>query len=119
MGNDWYDRGEGAQVTAVSDARTQLLGGSGPGSSPNRLLVSTLGDELKLAGGGKPRVIGVALQDRAAILSSGHMADGAFWFDVKTGNFVSSTFYYRDLPAWAKDFFQCRGKQITHFGRTI
>ena len=38
VANDWYDRDEGVHVTGVSDAQTQLLGGSGPGSSPNRLL---------------------------------------------------------------------------------
>ena len=104
VGNDWYDRDEGVHVTSVSDAKTQLLGGSGTGSSPNRLLVSTIGDELKMASGGKPRVIGVSLKDRAAILPAGHMADGAFWFDPKTGNFVSSSYYYKDLPAWTKEF---------------
>ncbi len=104
VGNDWYDRDEAVRVSSVSDAKTQLLGGSGPGSSPHRLLVSTVGDELKIAGGGKPRVIGVSLKDRGAILPAGHMADGAFWFDPKTGNFVSSTFYYRELPGWAKQF---------------
>src|ERR1039457_4757464 len=36
VANDWYDRDEGAHVTSVGDANTQLLGGSGPGSSPNR-----------------------------------------------------------------------------------
>jgi hypothetical protein len=104
VANDWYDRDEGVHVTSVSDAQTQLLGGSGTGSSPNRLLVSTIGDELKMAGGGKPRVIGVSLKDRAAILPSGHMADGAFWFDPKTGNFVSSTYYYKELPAWVQEY---------------
>jgi predicted AlkP superfamily pyrophosphatase or phosphodiesterase len=104
VANDWYDREEGMHVTSVSDAKTQLLGGSGTGSSPNRLLVSTVGDELKMAGGGKPRVIGVSLKDRAAILPSGHLADGAFWFDVKSGNFVSSSFYYKELPGWAQEF---------------
>src|SRR5450759_1712121 len=49
VANDWYDRDEGVHVTSVSDAKTQLLGGSGTGSSPNRLLVSTIGDELKLS----------------------------------------------------------------------
>ena len=104
VGNDWYDRDEAVRVSSVSDAKTQLLGGSGPGSSPNRLLVSTVGDELKMAGGGKPRVIGVSLKDRAAILPSGHMADGAFWFDPKTGNFVSSSYYYKELPPWVQEF---------------
>ena len=104
VANDWYDRDERARVTSVSDAKTQLLGGTGPGSSPERLLVSTVGDELKIAGGGKPRVIGVSLKDRGAILPSGHMADGAFWFDVKTGNFVSSSYYYKELPRWVSEF---------------
>jgi predicted AlkP superfamily pyrophosphatase or phosphodiesterase len=104
VANEWFDRDEGVHVTSVSDSHTQLLGGSGTGSSPNRLLVSTIGDELKMAGGGQPRVIGVSLKDRAAILPSGHMADGAFWFDTKTGNFVSSTYYYKALPAWVEQF---------------
>src|SRR6202012_5865311 len=25
---------------------------------------------------------------------------GAYWFDGKTGHFVSSTYYFADLPAW-------------------
>jgi hypothetical protein len=104
VANDWYDRDERARVSSVSDARTQLLGASGTGSSPDRLLVSTVGDELKMAWGGKPRVIGVSLKDRAAILPSGHMADGAFWFDPTTGNFVSSSYYFQDLPGWVKEF---------------
>jgi hypothetical protein len=32
------------------------------------------------------------------------MADGAYWFDTNTGNFVSSTFYFPALPAWAEKF---------------
>src|SRR5579871_392475 len=48
VGNDWYDRDEGRTVTSVSDPGTQIVGGrGGAGSSPNRLLVSTIGDELK------------------------------------------------------------------------
>ena len=104
VGNDWYDREEGGHVTSVSDGKTQMLGGSGPGASPRRLLVSTLGDELKMAHGAKSHVIGVSLKDRAAILPAGHMADGAYWFDLASGNFVSSTYYFADLPAWVKEF---------------
>jgi predicted AlkP superfamily pyrophosphatase or phosphodiesterase len=104
VANEWFDRDEGVHVTSVSDSHTQLLGGSGTGSSPNRLLVSTIGDEMKMAGAGQPRVIGVSLKDRAAILPAGHMADGAFWFDPRTGNFVSSSYYYQALPAWVEEF---------------
>jgi hypothetical protein len=106
IGNEWYDRQDGKLVTSVGDPNTQLLGG-GPGrtaSSPRRLLVDTIGDELKMATGGKARVIGISLKDRAAILPSGHMADGAYWFDTVSGSFVSSSFYFADLPGWVEDF---------------
>ena len=104
VGNDWLDRATGKHVTSVSDPETRLLGGKGEGASPHRLLVSTVGDELKMADGRKSRVIGISLKDRSAILTAGHMADAAYWFDLNTGNFVSSTYYFRDLPGWVKDF---------------
>lgn len=105
VGNEWFDREEGKHVTSVSDARTQLLGGTGgDGASPHRMLVDTVGDELKMADNRGSRVIGISLKDRAAILPAGHMADAAYWFDLKSGNFVSSTYYFADLPGWVKDF---------------
>src|SRR5580658_1413756 len=103
IGNEWWDRTAKKRVTSVSDDDFQLLGAAGEGSSPNRLLQSTLGDEMKMSGkGGK--VIGISIKDRAAILPSGHMADGAYWFDGKAGNFVSSTFYFDALPGWVAQF---------------
>ncbi len=103
VANQWWDRAQAKAVTSVSDENTRLLGANGAGSSPRRLLVSTIGDELKLAGkGGK--VIGISLKDRSAILPAGHMADGAYWFDGQSGNFVSSTYYFAELPSWVRDF---------------
>jgi predicted AlkP superfamily pyrophosphatase or phosphodiesterase len=103
IGNEWWDRASKKRVTSVSDEDSKLLGAAGEGSSPNRMLQSTLGDELKMSGkGGK--VVGVSIKDRAAILPSGHMADGAYWFDGKTGNFVSSTYYFDALPEWVAQF---------------
>jgi predicted AlkP superfamily pyrophosphatase or phosphodiesterase len=105
VGNEWHDRKSGAKVTSVSDPTVKLLGaGNKSGSSPHRLLVSTIGDELKMADKGKSRVIGISFKDRAAILPTGHMADGAYWFDNSTGNFVSSSFYFSELPGWVKEF---------------
>ena len=102
IGNEWWDRTTGAAVSSVSDPHTHLLGGGGTGSSPWRLLQSTLGDELKASGkGGK--VIGISIKDRAAILPSGHSADAAYWFDSGSGNFVSSTYYFAALPPWVAD----------------
>ena len=91
-----------AQVTSVSDDSTTLLGGvpGARGSSPHRLLVSTIGDELKMSGQAS-KVIGISMKDRSAILPAGHMADAAYWFDPDSQHFVSSTYYMKQLPPWA------------------
>ena len=60
--------------------------------------VSTVGDELKMSGQ-QSKVIGVSIKDRAAILPAGHMADGAYWFDDKSGHWVTST-YYKDAVSY-------------------
>jgi len=105
VANEWYDRATGTLVTSVSDdAETQLGAPGKSAASPRRLLVSTVGDQLKMSGTPSAKVIGISLKDRAAILPSGHMADGAFWFDHNTGNFVSSTYYFKSLPAWVEAF---------------
>jgi hypothetical protein len=103
IANEWYDRESKKLVTSVSDPKETLLGGTGEGSSPRRMLVSTIGDEMRTVNA-NTRVIGISLKDRAAILPVGHMANGAYWFDNKGGAFVSSTFYFKDLPGWVKDF---------------
>jgi predicted AlkP superfamily pyrophosphatase or phosphodiesterase len=99
IGNDWYERSTAKSVTSVFDPNVRQIGGAGKsGASPQRMLVNTVGDELKIVNG-KTRVIGVSLKDRSAILPAGHMADAAYWVEVKTGQFVSSTFYRQDLIA--------------------
>jgi len=104
IGNEWYDRQSGETVTSVSDADTKLVGGppGAPGSSPHRMLVSTVGDELKMA---RPhsKVIGISIKDRAAILPVGHAADAAYWYDSDSNNWVTSSFFMPDLPDWVKD----------------
>ena len=105
VGNEWFDRETGKQVTSVSDDTTKLVGGSGgSGSSPKRLIASTLGDEIKATGAADTEVIGISLKDRAAILPAGHAANAAYWFEQESGQFVSSTYYMRDLPAWVQAF---------------
>ncbi|HEV3039052.1 MAG TPA: alkaline phosphatase family protein [Candidatus Angelobacter sp.] len=109
VGNDWYERDnkqhKPGQVTSVSDPDTKLVGGGPdlPGSSPRRLLVSTLPDELKMAKR-SGKAIGISMKDRSAILPVGHMADAAYWFDADSSNFVTSTYYMDKLPSWVKQF---------------
>jgi hypothetical protein len=108
VGNDWYDRSERRNVTSVEDPETTLLGlggggGERNGSSPHRLLVSTVADELKLAIPGS-RTVGMSFKDRAAILPVGRTADLAFWWHRATGAFVTSTWYVEEMPGWAAEF---------------
>jgi predicted AlkP superfamily pyrophosphatase or phosphodiesterase len=113
IGNSWYDRESHQFVTSVCDWSVKTVGGrqaekkaactDDDPASPARLLVTTLGDELKLVHPGS-KVIGVSRKARASILPSGHAANAAFWFDDTTGNFVSSTFYMEELPPWAAKF---------------
>jgi predicted AlkP superfamily pyrophosphatase or phosphodiesterase len=103
IANDWYDRSTGGSVTSVSDPSTKLVGGNlgAPGSSPHRLLVSTVPDEVKMQGAGS-KAIGVSIKDRSAILPAGHMADAAYWYDPASNNWVTSTYYRAALPDWVK-----------------
>lgn len=108
IGNGWFDRASGKTVRSTADDAVQLLGTSGAGGSPSRLLVTTIGDELKLASLAAarrdvvPRVIGIAEKDRGAILTVGRGADAAYW--IAGGRIVSSTYYFDSLPSWVSAF---------------
>jgi hypothetical protein len=110
IGNDWFDRASGATVTSVSDSTVTILGAAGAGASPRRLLVSTLGDEIKMSSrfskgsAHAPRVLGLSLKDRSAIMPPGRSADASYWWDTQTGNFVTSTYYVPELPPWVRAF---------------
>jgi predicted AlkP superfamily pyrophosphatase or phosphodiesterase len=106
IGNEWLDRPSGKRITSVTDETVKLLGG-GPNdvaSSPSRLMTSTVGDELRLATNDRAKVIGISVKDRSAILPAGRHANAAYWFSTTTGNMVSSTYYFNELPAWVSTF---------------
>lgn len=104
-GNYFYDRGKGLYCTEDKSVQTVGAEPSKSGQmSPRNLLATSITDELKLATNFRSRVIGIALKDRGAILPAGHSADAAYWFDDKSGNFISSTYYMQELPRWVKRF---------------
>jgi len=106
VGNDWPDRTTGKRVSSVSDTQEKLLGGKpdDQGSSPRKLMSSTIGDELRLVTNDRSKVIGVSIKDRSAILPAGRNANAAYWFSVTSGTMVSSTYYFDQLPAWVNNF---------------
>lgn len=94
---------------AVSSCNDTTVVGVGTTSdkgkaSPRNLLVTTIGDQMKLATDMKAKVIGVSLKDRASILPAGHGADAAFWYDEKVPGFITSTYYMDKLPRWVEKF---------------
>ncbi|MEO6838320.1 MAG: alkaline phosphatase PafA [Ginsengibacter sp.] len=106
VGNDWIDQVTGKSWYCTDDSSARTVGTSGNigEMSPHNLLVSTITDELRIATNFKSRVIGISLKDRAAILPAGHAANGAFWFDDASANFITSSYYMQDLPDWVKKF---------------
>jgi predicted AlkP superfamily pyrophosphatase or phosphodiesterase len=106
IGNEWLDRATGQRVTSVSDETVKLRGDNtnANGASPSRLMGSTVGDELRLATNDRAKVIGVSIKDRSAILPAGRHANAAYWFNTFSGNMVSSTYYFNELPTWVTTF---------------
>ena len=105
-GNDWHDASRGGQVYCVEDDRHPIIGKevkAHEGTSPRNLTASTYGDELILASGGRSRVFSVSIKDRGAILPGGRLGK-AFWYSSSSGEFVTSTYYYDDYPAWVAEW---------------
>ncbi|HEX9957717.1 MAG TPA: alkaline phosphatase PafA, partial [Fibrella sp.] len=106
VGNEFYDRQLGRIMYCAEDTTVKTVGNSGSAGqmSPRNMLVTTIGDQLKLATDNRAKVVGIALKDRGSILPAGHAADAAYWFDSKDGNWITSTFYRKDLPAWVQAY---------------
>ena len=107
MGNNWYDNQKRKEMYCAEDTSVQTVGSSNAAAgamSPANMLTTTITDELRLATNFQSKVIGVALKDRGAILPAGHSANAAYWYDGKSGNFITSTYYMNVLPDWVQNF---------------
>lgn len=106
-GNDWWDETKGDFLYCTDDETVATVGSTTAAAgamSPRNMLTTTICDELKLATNFKSKVVGISLKDRCSILPAGHSADAAYWYDTKTGNLISSTYYMKDLPSWVTAF---------------
>ncbi len=106
MGNSWYVRELDKSINVIEVPGFMGVG-SQPGAegekSPGNMLSTTVGDELRLHTNFRSKVIGISRKDRGAILPAGHTGE-AYWFEGGSGNFVTSTFYRDELPAWVNEF---------------
>jgi predicted AlkP superfamily pyrophosphatase or phosphodiesterase len=106
IGNNWYDPELGRDMYCVEDKTAKTVGSPTKAGemSPKNLLVTTIGDELRLASNFKSKVIGIAQKDRGAILPAGHSANAAYWYDGSTKSWISSSYYMQALPTWVTSF---------------
>jgi len=120
IGNVWFDNKQDRLVYNIEDADYPLLSANADvnqkteldptqrtaqssGRSPRNIQVSTFSDELSIAANGKAKVFGVSVKDRSAVSLAGHMGK-AFWFSKKSGEFVTSSYYYDKYPNWVLDW---------------
>lgn len=103
IGDFWYDRLSRELIYSINDENCKPLGGEKGNYSPGRLMATTLSDELKKFDP-ESKVYSVGIHPASAILGTGRLSDGAFWFDDKTGNWMTSTYYYDSLPQWVDRF---------------
>ncbi len=103
VANKWFDRKENRLVRASEDDRTTGLGGK-EGASPQQLLTTTFGDQLRLSNNYQSKSIGISIKERSAVFMAGRRATGAYWFDGSQGNMSSSSYFMNELPEWVTNF---------------
>ena len=121
-GNNWIEavpnaalnEMPGVPVYCTDDSRFSVVGGQGAGQSPHKLLTTTITDELRLATNFRSQVVAISLKDRGSVIPAGHVdlpeerpagaaTVSAFWLD-EANNFVTSSYYAKELPVWANQF---------------
>jgi hypothetical protein len=106
IGNDWFDKNLKKRIYCVDDDSYTTVGSTtikDGRKSPKNMLTTTITDELRMATQKRSKVVGISLKDRGSVLPAGHTGD-AYWFDINSGNIITSTFYKTELPAWVQKF---------------
>ena len=96
IGTQWLDRNTLRPLFCVDDSKYK--------TSPQNMSTSTIADELKISTNGAAIVYGIAADRDAAVLSAGHTADGAFWIDEKSGDWVTSQYYSQNGQKWLNSY---------------
>ncbi len=111
VANSWRELRdeEWVSVSSVADPETELVGGSGAGSSPRNLLVEGLPDWI-LEHHEDARVVSLSGKSTAGVLMAGGTGGDeegrahAYWFSDADRGFVTSTHYRAELPEWVAGF---------------
>lgn len=106
IADKWYKRINNKIVEATYDPKIHDLNNlkSGFSYSPHFLQTTTFSDELKLFNNNQTKVVSLSFEPQTAVIGGGHKANFSYWFDEKTGNFTSSSYYSDSLPEWVNKF---------------
>ena len=102
VGTTWMDRYSLRLINCVDDMSFMGIYTS-ESTSPHRLKVSNLSDELMIATQGAAEVYSIAPTREMAVLAAGHASKGAFWINDDTGKW-SGTTYYGTFPSWVSSY---------------
>ncbi|MDH3691212.1 MAG: alkaline phosphatase family protein [Gammaproteobacteria bacterium] len=132
VANVWFDREQGRLAYNIEDPRYHLLTtgadvdqkteidptqkkARSDGRSPDNILTSTFSDELAVHFAGRSKIFAVSVKDRGAVSLAGH-AGKAFWFSKKSGEFVTSNYYYDRYPDWVQKW-NARKPHLAYAGK--
>lgn len=106
VNDTWYDRLKKKEINCINDDYYITVGSDSKEGerSAVKLLAPTIGDLIKINTRNKSKVFSVAMNDVSAVLSAGHAANGAYWFDSQNGNMISSSYYVDVFPEWVREF---------------
>jgi len=106
VNDTWYDRLKKKEINCIADDYFITVGSDSKEGerSAAKLLSPTIGDLIKINTRNKSKVYSVAMNDVSAVLSAGHAANGAYWFDTQNGNMISSSYYVDVFPEWVRQF---------------
>ena len=133
VANVWFDREQGRLAYNIEDPAYHLLTAGADvdrkteidhsqkaakvdGRSPNNILTSTLSDEMAVHFSGQSKIFAVSVKDRGAVSMAGH-AGKAFWFSKKSGEFVTSNYYYDQYPDWVNQW-NARKPALAYSGKS-
>lgn len=105
VANQWFVKETGKSINCVEDKSFHTVGStSSKGQcSPQKLMVNTITDQLKMTYNNS-KVISISIKDRSAILSGGHLSDGSYWYDKLEGKMITSDYFKSSLPDWVNQF---------------
>lgn len=109
-GNRFLERSSLRVMGAVDDVEHQGLN-TFENSSPARLMVTTLTDELKIATKGHAYVCSIAPERDMAVLAGGHAPNVVLWLAEDQSLWASSA-YYGHMPTWVNPYNRREGTRF-------